>query len=297
MEIQRLEFFVKVAEAGSFSKAGAALRMSQSALSRQVKELEMSVGQRLFVRTGRGATPTEAGSLLLAHARAILSIAQHAKQELADLDLAPRGRVTLGLPPLMASRYGGALITRFRSQYPDAVLTLEEGLSMNLREWLLDGRLDIAVLYDAPPLPQMDYELLCREPLALFGPGSGPKLPSTLPIARLPRYPLVLPSAPNAIRSLVDIALREKDIQLNIIAEVASAPTLLALVSQGVGFTILPDSAIRTRLDIDRMQIARLSGPVIHNRVTLATPRTRPLSRLGKALLELLRNVVRPDVE
>lgn len=295
MEIQRLEYLVKVIETGSFSRAAAVLCMSQSALSRQIMELEQSVGQRLLLRTGRGVTPTEAGKLLLSHARAILSIAQHATQELADLDAAPRGRVTLGLPPLMALRHGGALIHAFRSRFPEAMLTLVEGLSMNLREWLVDGRLDAAVLYDAPPLPQMDYELLRREPLALFGSARGPALPAEVSIAKLPEYPLVLPSSPNAIRSLMDVALREKGVELKVIAEVASAPTLLALVSQGVGFTILPDSAVRTRLDAEHLQIAPLSAPTIRNRVMLAVPRTRPLSRLGRALIQLVKQTLGSD--
>ena len=293
MDVQRLEFFVKVVEMGSFSKAAIALRMSQSALSRQIMELEDSVRQRLLLRTGRGVAPSEAGRVLLSHARAILSIADQAKQEIADLDVAPRGRVSLGIPPLMALRFGAELVTRFHSQFPEASLTLAEGLSLNLREWLLDGRLDAAILYDSPPLVQLDYEVLSREPLALFGPRSAPRLPGTVPIAKLARYPLVLPSAPNAIRTLVDAVLREKEIRLKVVAEVASAPTLLSLVSQGLAYTILPASATRTAIAPEHLQIARLTGPVIYNRATLAVPRTRPLSRLGRELIALVRTICR----
>jgi LysR family nitrogen assimilation transcriptional regulator len=290
MDIQRLEHFVKVVETGSFSKAAIALRMSQSALSRQIMELEESVGQPLLLRTGRGAVPTEAGQVLLAHARAILSIAVRAKEEIADLDIAPRGRVSLGMPPLMGLRFGADLVTRFHAKFPEARLVLVEGISLHLREWLLDGRLDAALLYDSPPLVQLDYEVLGREPLALFGPRSAPRLPGTIPVAKLVRYPLVLPSAPNAIRTLIDAALRENEISLKIIAEVAAAPTLLSLVSQGVAYTILPVSAARAAAP-DQLQVARLVGPAIHNRVALAVPRTRPLSRLGRELIGLVRAV------
>lgn len=290
MDIARLEYFVKVAETGSFSKAAIALGISQSALSRQIMELEESVRQPLLLRTGRGAVPTEAGRVLLSHARAILSIADQAKTEIADLDIAPRGRVSLGIPPLMSLRFGAELITLFHAKFPEASLALVEGISLHLREWLLDGRLDAALLYDSPPLVQLDYEVLSREPLALFGPRDAPRLPSTIPVAKLVRYPLVLPSAPNAIRTLIDAALRENEISLKIIAEVAAAPTLLSLVSKGVAYTILPDSAVRAAAQ-DPLQVARLTGPVIHNKVTLAVPRTRPLSRLGRELIGLVRTV------
>lgn len=291
MDIQRLEYFVKVAEVGSFSKAAIALRMSQSALSRQIMELEDSVRQRLFLRTGRGAALTDAGGALLSHARAILSIAGQAKQEIADLDAAPRGHVSLGVPPLMALRFGAELVTCFHAKFPEASLTLAEGLSLNLREWLLDGRLDAAILYDSPPLVQLDYEVLSREPLALFGPRSAARLPATVPIEKLVRYPLILPSAPNAIRTLLDAVLREKDFRLKVIAEVASAPTLLSLVAKGVAYTILPASAAQTALALEYVQVSRLSGPVIQNRATLAVPRTRPLSRLGRELIALTRKI------
>jgi len=295
MDMQRLEYLVKVAEVGSFSKAAIALRMSQSALSRQIMELEGSVCQRLLSRTGRGVVLTEAGRVLLSHARLILSIADQAKQEIADLDVSPRGRVSLGIPPLMALRYGAALVTGFHSRFPEAGLVLVEGLSFNLREWLLDGRLDAAILYDSPPLVQLDYEVLSREPLSLFGPRGAPRLPAAVPIVRLARYPLILPSAPNAIRTLVDAVLREKEIRLKVIAEVALAPTLLSLVSQGVGYTILPDSAAQTEIALEHLQVSRISGVTIQNRATLAVPRTRPLSRLGRELIALVRTICAVD--
>jgi len=138
---------------------------------------------------------------------------------------------------------------------------------------------------------QLDYEVLSREPLALFGPRNAPRLPGTIPVAKLVRYPLVLPSAPNAIRTLIDAALRENGISLKIIAEVAAAPTLLSLVSKGVAYTILPDSAVRAAAAPDLLQVARLTGPVIYNKATLAVPRTRPLSRLGRELIGLVRTV------
>ncbi|HAL36663.1 MAG TPA: LysR family transcriptional regulator, partial [Polaromonas sp.] len=71
MDLRRLEYFVAVAEAGSFSKGAAALHMSQPALSQQVALLEQETGQRLFTRNGRGVEPTDAGLALLVHARGI----------------------------------------------------------------------------------------------------------------------------------------------------------------------------------------------------------------------------------
>jgi LysR family nitrogen assimilation transcriptional regulator len=288
MELRRLEYFVKVAEMASFSKAAVVLRMAQSTLSRQIGELELELGQRLLLRTGRGATPTEAGLALLTHARAMLSIARHAQQDLLDLDASPRGRIVVGLPSLVALQLGGSLVKAFRAKFPLATLTLTEGLSLHLREWLVEGRVDIAVLYDPPPLPQLIYSVLGREPLVLVAPAGEKKLPATVPLHTLPRYPLVLPSAPNAIRTLVDEALRPKQIELHIVAEVGAAHTMLNMVAQGVGYTILPESALRTQVSRTPLQFARLGPPGVWNTRILALPTSRPSTRLVRETVAIL---------
>ncbi|WP_371134941.1 LysR family transcriptional regulator [Rhodoferax sp.] len=90
MDLTRLQYFVAVAEAGSFSRAAAALHMSQPALSRQILLLEEEVRQRLLERTGRGALPTESGLAMLAHARGIFDLAERARVDMHERQLSPR---------------------------------------------------------------------------------------------------------------------------------------------------------------------------------------------------------------
>jgi LysR family nitrogen assimilation transcriptional regulator len=288
MEMRQLEYFVKVADAASFSKAAVILRMAQSTLSRQIGVLEQEVGQRLLLRTGHGATPTAAGIALLEHARAILAIAEHARQELLDLDAMPRGRVTVGLPSLVAQQHGAQLVEEFTLRFPKAMLTIVEGMSLQLREWLVDGRLDIAVLYDPLPVPQLTYIALGSESLALIGSTRAPRLPVGVPVQTLPRYPLVLARAPNAIRTLIDRVIDPRNIDLHVIAEVGSAHTMLAMVSEGVGYTILPESASRILLGRG-LQYSRLSAPAIFNNRQLAMPTSRSSTRLIRETAAILR--------
>jgi len=79
MDLKQLEYFVRVAELGSFTRASIALDVAQPALSRQVRLLEVELRQSLLVRNGRGATPTEAGKLLLEHGRGILHQVERAR--------------------------------------------------------------------------------------------------------------------------------------------------------------------------------------------------------------------------
>ena len=102
MDLRQLEYFVRVAELGGFTRAAIALGVAQPALSRQVRLLEVELRQTLLARNGRGAVPTEAGQVLLEHARGILHQVDRAREELARLRGGLAGRVTLGLPPSVA---------------------------------------------------------------------------------------------------------------------------------------------------------------------------------------------------
>ena len=153
MDLTRLQYFVAVAEAGSLSRAAAALSMSQPALSRQVLLLEEELGQRMFDRTGRGVVLTPSGEALLAHARAVFARWEEARADMLDRQRSPRGRVTVGLPPRVAHVLTADLVQQFLARFPEASITVEEELSVRLRESLVAGRVDLAVLFDPSHSP------------------------------------------------------------------------------------------------------------------------------------------------
>jgi len=153
MDLKQLEYFVRVAEVGSFTRAANALNIAQPALSRQIRLLEVELHQNLLTRNGRGASPTEAGKLLLEHGRGILHQISRAKEELGRVRGALAGRVAIGMPPSVSKIVAVPLIREFRKTMPDATLSIMEGLSVAMHEALLTGRLDIALLYNATPAP------------------------------------------------------------------------------------------------------------------------------------------------
>lgn len=290
MEIRHLESLVAIADRGSFSRAAVALNVAQPSLSRQMRLLEADVGQRLLVRTGRGVAPTAAGEALLVHARSMLETARRAREELLDMKADPSGRVLVGLPPRVALGLSVPLVKGFRARFPRAVISLQEGLSQTLRESLIAGRLDLALLFDPPPLPQLKYEPLLRERLLLVAP-PGSRLPPRASLASLATYPMVLPNSPNAVRGVVDGVLSPRGIRLNVVAEVGAMQTVLALVAQGVGCTILPESAQLASAAAARLPEALIGPPAIWNSLVLAVPLARPATRLTRETLQLLRGL------
>jgi LysR family nitrogen assimilation transcriptional regulator len=294
MDLKQLDILAKVAAAGSLSRAAAHLHIGQPALSRQIAALEKSVGQALLTRTGRGVELTPAGTLLLGHAHALLDHAERARADLRELQASPRGRVVVGLPPRIAHVVTADLVLRFRTRFPDAVITVVEGLSLALREWLIAGRIDLALLFDPAPAAQLYFETLRRESLVLVAPPGSRPLPTRVSLAALADHPLILPASPNALRHLVDDAARARGLALDVSVEVDSVHTVLSLVARGVGWSVLPESAMDAATLARGMQMAHIGPPAIRNRLVLAVPRARPATRLLRESAALLKSIGAP---
>jgi LysR family nitrogen assimilation transcriptional regulator len=292
MDLKQIEYFVRVAEHRSFSRAAGLSAVSQPSLSRQVGLLEQELGQHLLYRNGRGVEPTEAGLRFLEHARALLALAARAKEDLRSLNDTPSGKVTIGLPPRIALVVTPPLVQVFHQSFPAASISVAEGLSVQVREWLLAGRIELAMLYDPPPSPQLTYESVFREELVLAAASSRrPPLPARVTVAQLRDYPLILPSAPNAIRSLVESVCRAHGTHLQVAAEVDAVHTIVELAAQGQACAILPRSAVRGSQSPPGLAVATIISPRIRNDLVLASPRNRPATRLAAATASLIRNL------
>ena len=288
MDLRQLEYFVAVTEQGSFSRAAATLNLAQPSVSRQIALLEEELGQRLLERTGRGVTLTPAGQSLLAHARVMLNAASQAMSDLKEMHAEPVGRVVVGLPNRVAMGLGVPLIREFRQRFPNALLSVVEGLSLSLREGLIAGRIDLGLLFDPAPTPLLSYEELMRERMVLVAP-KGYRLPAQVSLAALADFPLVLPGTHNPIRTLVDAVLLPRRISLNVVAEVGAVHTALAVVVEGLACSILPDSALHLGSQRTQLQVAPIGPPAIRNLLVLAMPRARPANRLVLETAKLLR--------
>ncbi|MFO1302887.1 MAG: LysR substrate-binding domain-containing protein [Burkholderiales bacterium] len=291
MDLVHLANFVRVVDAGGFTAAAAQLHVTQSTLSRQIGLLERDLGQRLLTRTGRGAVATDAGTAFLAHARTLLELAERAREDLRDLNASPRGRVVIGLPPRVAHVLAAPLVQRFRMRFPNAVVTVAEALSLSLREWLIAGRIDLALLFDPPPAPQLVLEELLREPMLLVAPAASPPLPPRVSLARLARTPLVLPRAPNALRALIEGAAAARGTSLRVVAEVDSVHTVLSLVESAAASTVMPASGLAAYGASASLRVAAIGPPAILNRLVLALPRARTATRLVRETAAIAREL------
>ncbi|MFK5948372.1 MAG: LysR family transcriptional regulator, partial [Methylococcales bacterium] len=129
MNINQLISFVQAAELGSLSKAATSLYTVQSAISRQVKALEDELETQLFIRHGRGLKLTETGQKLFSRATHILKEIEEVKSEIISNNAKLSGRVTVGMPPSVASVLIGTLAKRLRKEYPHIKLRFADTFS------------------------------------------------------------------------------------------------------------------------------------------------------------------------
>ncbi|QJE02804.1 LysR family transcriptional regulator [Massilia forsythiae] len=293
MNLDQLEAFVHVAELSSFTRASAILGRTQPALSRLVRQLEVDLRQNLLRRNGRGVVLTEAGKVLLEHSKGILHQVEAAQNALKNLQGTLDGHVRIGLAPSVARFATMALVRGFQTQFPQANITVSEGLSSYLAEWLAMGRIDAAVLYDTGETPLVDKRLLFSEEMFLISKPDAPA-PATITLAELARYPLIIPGRLHAIRTLVEMHAAERGVQLNIALEIDAVPPLLDLVDEGYGHAVLPLNAILADPRQRRFRCTRIADPAIRSRVAIATSNQHPLSRLANRAVAMLESEIMP---
>jgi LysR family nitrogen assimilation transcriptional regulator len=293
MDLKQLEYFVRVAEVGSFTRAAAALDIAQPALSRQIRLLEVELHQNLLTRNGRGATPTEAGKLLLEHGRGILHQVSRAKEELGRVRGALAGRVAIGMPPSVSRVVAVPLIREFRRTMPDATLSIMEGLTVSMHEALLTGRLDIALLYNATPAPGIELTPLVDEPLFLVERQTAKKATKPRPVSLrdLADFPLVIPSRPNAIRMQVETELAAVGQRPNVVLEIDGVATILDLIQDGAGCAVLTRHAVSTSAYPQAFVCRPITGPAMRTKLMSAMSSQRPATLTQKAILQLIQEM------
>lgn len=291
MDLKQLGYFVRVAELGSFTRASIALDIAQPALSRQVRMLEVELRQNLLVRNGRGVTLTEAGKVLLEHSRGVLHQIERLREELSRVRGALSGRVVVGMPPSLSKVLTVPVTRAFRVRMPDAALSITESLSVTMQESLVSGRLDIALLYNAQPSPDIDLQPLLNEELFLVQRREDAAGEAPIALKDLPRFPLVIPSRPNAIRMLVETALGSLGLHPNIALEIDGVTAILDLVADGAGYAVLSKNAVLTSTRPGLFTTRPIADPGLLCKLSLAVSSRRPTTATQQAMLELLEKI------
>ncbi len=297
MDIRQLRYFVAIVEQGSFSRAAGFLHVAQPALSLHVRNMEADLGTPLLFRTPRGVEPTEAGAILLRHARIVLDQMTVAEEEIRGHQNDPAGEVRLGVPGTIGQILAVPLITAVHLRYPQIKLRIAEAMSGFILEWMREERIDLAVLYGKADDHGIRTEHLLQEELQFFGPARrAPDLPAAgvrVGFGTAAGHPLILPGQGHGLRDLLDRVADRSGHDLNTVIDVDSYSNIKSLVVEGLGYSILPENAIAAEVADGRLQSWPMGDPVVSRSIHLAHSSNRPMTNAVAVVLALARETLR----
>jgi DNA-binding transcriptional LysR family regulator len=266
MDLRPLEYFVAVAETGSFTRAAERVHITQSGVSAQIKALEHELGAELFVRSGRTARLTEAGSVALRHARAALDSTLDLRDAIDDVKGLIRGRLTIGMvtgceiAPLFDA------LAAFHRDHPGIELELAEANSDELVAGVRTGALDVALagLAGEPP-EHLASQVIVSEPLvALAAPDSELATRGGVTVTGLMSYGMICLPQGTGIRDVLDRAFAAKTGLRPEVALVATSPdTVAGLARRGLGVAVLSESMAKSHQDLVAVPIDGIEIPAL----------------------------------
>lgn len=270
MEFRQLRYFVGIVETESFTRAAEVLFIAQPALSIQMRQLEEELGVQLLERHSRGVRPTDAGQIFLESARKIIAEIDGIKARAADSEIDLTDPVRLAVNPSVAPDIIARILTDAAEQFPDIPITLSEGTSDRICEWLQAGTAHLGLIYFTPgdsrglqldPLTREGFVLICRKDT------EGPK---TIAFADAMTHPLILQPKPHRLRMEVEAVAEAMSLPIDIALEISSVTMVLDLVERGFGSAILPASAARRAVLGGRLAARNIVEPDLGFDLSLA---------------------------
>lgn len=295
ISLRQLEYFIAVAESGSFRRAAAKLHVSQPTLTAQVASMERALGGKLFERSRTGTAPSALGRELLRHARRVIEEFRGFVDSATSLVDRPAGTYRLGVTPTMGPYLLPQILPDIHREYGSLKFYVREGLPRSLREGLASGQHDIIITPLPMSLENVMVQPLFRESLRLVVP-SDHRLAKR---ARVTRDDMV----GEQVLTLQDQDLLHMQIQrlcdrlgaeMNRQYEGTSLDTLRQMVVMGMGLAFLPSLYIQSEIrDGDGLAVLTLSDEAVMREHALAWRRTSPSRQLFHALADKLRALIK----
>jgi len=297
MELRQIRYFLAIAKHGSFTLAAEQIGIAQPALSTQIAKLEAQLGCALFVRHPRGVELTPTGERFRGHAIEIWERTQAAEQDVRRATSEGDCELTIGIPTLTSTLLIAPLVEAVRLIVPNITLRVREAMGMALRDMLVAGQLDLALLYRAPGDEFADGERLFDEDLYLGSlANSSTREGFEITAGQISSIPLVLSTPGNSHRLLLEDFARRNGAQLNVVAEVDSIIGQRDLVLKGVGATVLPLSGFANWPQED-LRLIPVAGEGLVSQAILVRSSEPRHSRSLPAFRGLLRRIIGDLIE
>jgi LysR family nitrogen assimilation transcriptional regulator len=293
MDLRRLRTFVAVAELGTVTRAALRLRISQSALSRQISDLEQEFSLRLFDRVGRRLVLTAIGEQLLGDCRSVLGQVGLLGERVELLRRGDRGVLKVAAPPQTIESVLSTFLPRYAEHFPNVQVMLTEALGHEQLTLLERGEVHLGIRHDqgidrrfeGRALPADEVLAACAPSLQLGGAGM-------IDIGRLAPYPLLLLDSGYSVRKMFDAACRLAEIEPKILLESRAPHTLLALAESAHGVAIIPSILATDRYNLRIVRVAHRRKP-LRERLVIQWDNRRPIPPYAESFCETLAEYIR----
>jgi LysR family transcriptional regulator, carnitine catabolism transcriptional activator len=292
-ELRHIHGFLAVARCGSFTRAAAELRVSQPALTVQVRQLESQLGVSLFDRNKRRVALTQAGRDLVAPLERVIFDFESVIANTRDFVEHRRGIVAVGALPSVAAGLLPRAMKELAEHHPGIVVRVTDALAGRIAALVKTGDIDFGVSSHMPTDRELSYQHLITDRLCAFVPPDHPLVKKkTATLRDLVAYPLILLVKESSVRDIFDRALEKEGLKISVAHESIYMSTALGMAHAGLGVAVLPESALDVASHPE-LRIVPVSSPALTRKIGIIGKAGRSLSPAAVKLVDVLRQLAR----
>lgn len=288
LDLYKLQVFVQVAQAGSFSAAAAQLYITQPAVSQHIQDLEATLGVRLFQRGRRGVVMTAEGELLLGYTQRVLQLVAEAEAAVTNVARLEGGRIALGATPGVSTYLMPHWLHDFGAQYPKITASLHTATTPNVVALALSNQLELGFLegeIDANVAGRLELRPLC-DVLQLIVVGARHPLRNRdrIEFSDLSAQAFVMRQPGSQTRAWLDGVLRAHSVIPRVIAEFDNPEAIKRTAMNGVAIAVLPEYAVQADVRRGALHILSTEAPLTRT-LSAVWNKAAPLSPIARAFL------------
>lgn len=280
INLNHLRYFYEVARSGNMRRAATRIGISQPALSKQVQALEDSIGLQLFYRTPKGLQPTGDGEVAFSYCERIFG---HLRDLDAALDLRRKGsagRLTIGAVHSIATHLLPKYLKSYRQDFPKVRIKVVTVRSRAVLKALSEHRIDIGLIAEEPGASEFSWRPFMKTPLVVVASPRHPLAAEAGPIAvaKLHREDMVAFDPPAPTRRVTDRYLAKMGVEPRIIAECPSIDTMMGMIEEDIGFSILPQHCVDREVESGKLVVLPMADWKLERTLYLVHLAGPPLS-------------------
>lgn len=293
MDLWQLHVFCKVIELKSFSKAGAAVHLSQPTVSSHIRDIEEYFNCRLVDRLAREAVATKAGELLYGYARRLISLRDEAEAALSVFHGKMKGRLIIGGSTIPGTYMIPRLVGSFKIGFPDVMVSLMIGDTEKIINATLSGELELGIVGAKTENKQISQQILINDEMCLVVPANHKwSRKKKIELAMLLKEPFIIRERGSGTLTSIQENLSGSNIHMddfNVVAEMGSTEAVCQAIKNGVGISIVSTLAVSEELQSGTLKALAISGFHLRRNFYLILHKYRSLSPLGNAFIEHIR--------